>query len=85
MKKNLTLTGMMGDGKTTIGKALSKHFSMEFIDIDKIIEKKLKLTIEEIFEQMGEVFFRKLEEKITLQEIEKNNRVISLGGWCFYE
>ena len=83
MKKNLTLTGMMGVGKTTIGKALSKHFSMEFIDIDKIIEKKLKLTIEEIFEQMGEVFFRKLEEKITLQEIEKNNRVISLGGGAF--
>ena len=83
MKKNLTLTGMMGVGKSTIGKAVSKHLSMEFIDIDKIIEKKLKLTIPKIFERKGEVFFRKLEEKITLEEIKENNKVISLGGGAF--
>jgi len=61
LKKNLTLTGMMGVGKSTVGKALSKHLSMEFIDIDKVIEKKLKSTIQKIFEQKGESFFRKLE------------------------
>ena len=83
MKKNLTLTGMMGVGKSTIGKALSRNLSMEFIDIDKIIEKKLKLTIEEIFKEKGEIFFRKLEEKITLEEIEKSNKIISLGGGAF--
>ena len=83
MKKNLTLTGMMGVGKSTIGKALSRSLSMEFIDIDKIIEKKLKLTIEEIFKEKGEIFFRKLEEKITLEEIEKSNKIISLGGGAF--
>ena len=83
MKKNLTLTGMMGVGKSTIGKALSRSLSMEFIDIDKIIEKKIKLSIEEIFKKKGEIFFRKLEEKITLEEIEKSNKIISLGGGAF--
>ena len=83
MKKNLTLTGMMGVGKSTIGKAVSKHLSMDFVDIDKIIEKKQELTIQKIFEQNGESFFRKLEEKITLEELKKNNQVISLGGGAF--
>ena len=83
MKKNLTLTGMMGVGKSTIGKAVSKHLSMEFIDIDKVIEKKLKLSVQKIFEKRGEVFFRQLEEKVTLEEIKKNNKVISLGGGAF--
>ena len=83
MKKNLTLTGMMGVGKSTIGKAVSKHLSMDFIDIDKIIEKKLNLPIQKIFEQKGELFFRKMEEKVTLKEIKKSNKVISLGGGAF--
>jgi len=74
---------MMGVGKSTIGKALSRSLSMEFIDIDKIIEKKIKLSIEEIFKKKGEIFFRKLEEKITLEEIEKSNKIISLGGGAF--
>ena len=83
MKKNLTLTGMMGVGKSTIGKAISQQLSMQFIDIDRIIEKKLKSTIKKIFEEKGEPFFRKLEESVTLQEIKKKNRVISLGGGAF--
>ena len=62
----------MGVGKSTIGKAVSKHLSMDFVDIDKIIEKKQELTIQKIFEQNGETFFRKLEEKITLEELKKN-------------
>ena len=83
MKKNLTLTGMMGVGKSTIGKAVSKRLLMEFVDIDRIIEKNLNLSIQKIFEQKGESFFRELEEKITLEEIKKKNKVISLGGGAF--
>mgnify|MGYP006132758737 FL=1 len=83
MKKNLTLTGMMGVGKSTIGKAVSKELSMQFVDIDKIIEKKLKLTVQKIFEKKGEPFFREIEEKVTLEEINKKNRIISLGGGAF--
>ena len=83
MNKNLTLTGMMGVGKSTIGKALSKELSMEFIDIDSLIENKLKLTIKKIFEKKGEAFFRNFEEKVTLEEVKKKNKVISLGGGAF--
>ena len=74
---------MMGVGKTTIGKAISKQLSMQFIDIDSIIEKKLKLTIKKIFENKGEAFFREFEEKVTLEEVQKKNSVISLGGGAF--
>lgn len=83
MKKNLALTGMMGVGKSTIGKILSKRLFMQFIDVDKIIENKLKMKIPKIFEKKGESFFRKLEEKITLLEAKKKNIIISLGGGAF--
>ncbi len=83
MKKSLVLTGMMGVGKSTIGKILSKKLRLQFIDIDKIIEKNQKKTINEIFQTKGEVFFRNLEEKTTLKYIKKNNLIIALGGGAF--
>ena len=49
LKKNLVLTGMMGSGKTTIGKSLSRRLEMGFADIYAIIEKKVGLSISEIF------------------------------------
>ena len=83
MKKNLALTGMMGAGKTSIGMYLSKRLFMKFIDIDKIIENELKMTIQKIFLKKGESFVRIYEEKITLQEIKNENAIISLGGGAF--
>jgi len=83
LKKSLVLTGMMGVGKSTIGKILSKKLRLQFIDIDKIIEKNQKKTINEIFQTKGEVFFRNLEEKTTLKYIKKNNLIIALGGGAF--
>ena len=83
MKKNLALTGMMGVGKTTIGKTLSRRLLMQFSDIDKIIEDKLKMSIKEIFKEKGELYFRKLEETTTLEESKKKNIIISLGGGAF--
>ena len=62
MKKNLVLLGMMGVGKTTLGKIVAKKQNLEFIDTDTIIEKKNLLSINEIFEQKGEDFFREQEE-----------------------
>ena len=85
MIKNLALTGMMGVGKSTIGKAVSKRLLMQFSDIDKIIENKLEMNIKKIFNQKGESFFRKYEEKITLQEIEKKKYCNIFRWWCFYE
>ena len=83
MKKNLALTGMMGVGKSTVGRALSARLLMQFSDVDQIIERQLNMDIHEIFREKGETFFRKLEEKITIQEAKRKNTVISLGGGAF--
>ena len=71
MKKNLVLTGMMGVGKSTIGKKLAKKLKLKFIDTDHLIEIKEKSTINEIFENKGENYFRKVEKKIICEELKK--------------
>ena len=83
MKKNLVLTGMMGVGKSTIGKRLAKKLRVKFIDLDKLIEKREKSSIKDIFEIKGEDYFRKIEKKIALQELKRSNTVIALGGGAF--
>ena len=85
MRKNLVLTGMMGVGKSTIGKMLAKKLKVKFFDIDTIVEKKEKNSIKEIFDHKGEDYFRKIEKKITLQELKKINSVIALGGGAFID
>ena len=83
MGKNLTLTGMMGVGKTTIGKNLAKKLNYKFIDVDKLIEAKEGLSINLIFKNKSERYFRKIESEVTLVELKKENAVISLGGGAF--
>ena len=74
---------MMGVGKSTIGRALAKKLKMNFIDIDKVIEKGESMTIDEIFKKKGENYFRNLEENTTLRELNKKESVIALGGGAF--
>ena len=81
--KNLVFLGMMGSGKTTLGKIVSKKLNKEFIDVDQAIEQQEGMVISEIFEKKGEPFFRILEEKISLHSLKKKNSVISLGGGAF--
>ena len=83
VKKNLVLLGMMGAGKTSIGKIVAKKQCLEFIDTDSNIEKSCKMEISKIFKEKGEIFFRKVEEKISLEILKKNNIVIALGGGAF--
>ncbi len=85
MKKNLVLTGMMGVGKSTIGKNLANRLSYTHIDIDRLIEEKEGSTINIIFKNKGENYFRMLENKTTLKELKKNSSVISLGGGAFLD
>ena len=67
LNKNIVLIGMMGSGKSTIGYILSKSVKLKFVDVDKVIEKKTGLKINNIFEKKGEAYFRNLEEEITLK------------------
>ena len=82
-EKNIVLVGMMGSGKSSIGKLLSKKTGLEFIDIDVLIEKKENKSITEIFKLNGEKYFRDLEEKISIKKLKEYNNVISLGGGSF--
>ena len=82
-KENLIFLGMMGSGKSSIGSLVAKKLNLEFIDIDKEIEKKLGMNIKEIFNSKGENYFRELEEKVTLKKLKLNSTVISLGGGAF--
>ena len=83
MIKNLVLTGMMGVGKSTIGRSLASKLSYRFIDIDELIEKKEGSSINLIFKNKGENYFRKIENEITLDQLKKRNVIISLGGGAF--
>ncbi|MDA9066139.1 shikimate kinase, partial [Candidatus Pelagibacter sp.] len=81
--KNLVFLGMMGSGKSSIGKLVSKKLDLPFIDIDNLIVENTGMSISEIFEKKGEKYFRNLEEKITLKCLKKMKNVISLGGGGF--
>ena len=81
--KNLVFLGMMGSGKSSIGNLVSKKLNLPFIDMDNLIIESAGMSISEIFEKKGEVYFRNLEEKITLKTLKKIKVVISLGGGGF--
>ena len=82
-KKNIVLIGMMGSGKSSIGKILSKKLNISFIDIDRKIEEVESLSISDIFKEKGENHFRKIEEKVSLKYLKYEKNVISLGGGGF--
>ena len=81
--KNIVLVGMMGSGKSSIGKILSKKLNLTFVDIDQKIEEFEDLKVSEIFKKRGENYFRKIEEKISLRFLITENTIISLGGGGF--
>ena len=77
----IILLGYMGSGKTTIGIQLAKKLFLNFTDLDEFIEEKEQKSIKEIFEQKGEIYFRKIEHKYLKQFIKENESfVLSLGG-----
>jgi shikimate kinase len=78
--KNLILIGFMASGKSTIGKLLSKELHWQYLDTDKMIEKKVQLPIREIFARDGENAFREWEALIAKSLLELENKVIATGG-----
>ena len=85
MRKNLVLLGMMGVGKTTLGKIVAKKTGLKFIDTDTNIEENCLMKISEIFKKKGEKFFRLEENKEVLKSLKKSNSVIALGGGAFMD
>tara|TARA_B100001179_G_scaffold145218_1_gene105076 strand:+ start:1068 stop:1616 length:549 start_codon:yes stop_codon:yes gene_type:complete len=78
--KPIVLVGMMGVGKTTIGRRLAKTLKRDFIDTDIYIEREQGVQIAEIFEKSGEAFFRKIETKAVIALLENKCSVIATGG-----
>ena len=76
----------MGCGKSTLGRKLSQHIGMQFVDMDRYIEKRNCKTIKQIFAEEGEAEFRKKEQKALLELSEFTNVVIATGGGapCFF-
>lgn len=84
MAANIVLTGLMGCGKTTVGKLISKKLKdYTFIDIDEVIVDIEGMSIPEIFEKKSEKYFRELEEKIIEELSLEENLIIATGGGAF--
>ena len=77
---NIILSGFMGCGKTTIGRIIARKLSLDFIDTDKLIEKKEGRIIREIFDTDGEGYFRDREHEICAELSNEDNMVIATGG-----
>lgn len=78
--KNIVLFGFMGTGKSSVGKILAEKLNMSFLEMDEIIEKENRMTIDDIFKKHGEVYFRKLEKDLIKRISKNSSSVISTGG-----
>jgi shikimate kinase len=81
--KTVALVGMMGAGKTAVGKAVAAQLGVDFLDSDAEIEKAANMTIPEIFERDGEPFFREKESQVINRLLDSAPCVLSTGGGAF--
>ncbi|MEP3298230.1 MAG: shikimate kinase, partial [Pseudoruegeria sp.] len=83
LKKTVVLVGMMGAGKTAVGKALARQLGSSFRDSDEEIVRAADRSIAEIFERDGETFFRTKETQIISRLLEDEKCILSTGGGAF--
>ncbi|MGR3271907.1 shikimate kinase [Thalassococcus profundi] len=83
LKKTVVLVGMMGAGKTAVGKALAQVLSVPFRDSDSAIEEAANMSIAEIFARDGEPFFRRKESQVIERLLEAPPSVLSTGGGAY--
>ncbi len=81
--RSVILVGMMGAGKTSVGKRLAAKLGLPFVDADAEIETGAQLTISEIFERFGEVYFREGERKVIARLLNGGPLVLATGGGAF--
>jgi shikimate kinase len=77
---NIVLIGMMGSGKTTVGRLLARKLKRKFYDSDKTIEEDSQRSVPDIFQTQGEDAFRALERQAILKLMSEDNAVIATGG-----
>lgn len=80
MSKNIILIGMMGSGKTTVGKWLAASLNLRFLDTDHMIEEMQGQTIAQIFERNGATYFRQLEATLIEKLVDIKSTVLATGG-----
>ena len=85
LHKTIVLVGMMGAGKSAVGKALAAELGVDFIDSDAEIEIAANTTIAEIFAQHGEAFFRDKERQVIARLLDGVPAVLSVGGGAFLD
>lgn len=83
LKKTIVMVGMMGAGKTAVGRALAQRIGAPFLDSDAEIESASNLTIPEIFTRDGEAFFRDKEHKVIDRLLDTQKGILSTGGGAF--
>ena len=85
--KSIIIIGYMGAGKTTVGKALAHDLGVMFYDLDWYIESRMHKTVKQIFDEVGEEGFRKIEHNMLHEVAEFENIVLSCGGGtpCFFD
>jgi shikimate kinase / 3-dehydroquinate synthase len=81
--RSIVLIGMMGAGKTSVGKRLAQKLGLTFVDADDEIEAGAQMTISEIFERFGEQYFRDGERRVIARLLEDGPKVLSTGGGAF--
>lgn len=83
LHKTVALVGMMGAGKTAVGKELARYLGVPFRDSDEAIVTAAQMSIAEIFERDGEAFFRAREAEVIARLMQDSPSVLSLGGGAF--
>lgn len=83
LRKTVVMVGMMGAGKTAVGRALALKLGVPFLDSDHEIETAANLTVPEIFQRDGEPFFRKRETEVIARLMEEKPGILSTGGGAF--
>lgn len=81
--RSIVLVGIMGVGKSTIGKRLSQYLDIPFVDADKEIEKAAGMTVQDIFDQFGEKAFRDGEQKVIKRLMGESQCILATGGGAF--
>lgn len=79
----IVLVGLMGVGKTTVGRRLAQRLNLPFVDADAEIETAAGMTIAEIFEKFGEAHFRDGERRVIARLIDGSRKVVATGGGAF--